>query len=739
MDLEHHVLESMFEKSLYSDLTLAFYHASFPFTMRFNVHKAIVAQSPFLRLLLDNADHITTVETAPSSTSCDKPIQHHTLHLTIDLIDAMARRGFVMTPAEHIIRRQWQQQDEETQTQVATQRHILSSHLRFALKWLYSMDRLPLIKTLKDEDTLRVLSVAILFELDELVQGCLERYTTDQLSIHSIISDLEVICQLPRHHTAYHQLRDATLLLLLRYGPNHPAHLAQLPVDYMSDVLSVDMLYVGYEYDRYCLLREVLMAFMRSVGKITWTAAGPVDQDLKRLSGFVRNPLVPQQQQQQPQRLTATDVRLSSQKRKRIPSEELLVMTDDRQEHKQQRLTRLSFSACVPFKKLVADASSGGVIDKATILSYLLRNTVNYSNMTFDQLSIVRQDGIVDESIVFRALWQREALERLLYPFNYQQSQQLSSTQTYCTSIKSTSIPRFSQLDLDDPSSQQDVSDRRAALNEYFDVGDCDEQEKRRRILLGSPRFRFCASVDLALPWNSNDDDDDNGWDVVEVADHSANTQLTASDSGLMKTFDDDGGDNDDDDDSVWASEDELDEATQELLDRDPSKHTLDSSKKATETTMDRQQQQQQQYRIYNKTIYSGSEYILGYWHRVRLEAQILPRSSLQQEHKDDTQVLVCRFELERDLASQQQQQQQQAQQTKIRYDIYCLNRHDVVDHSDRVDPEDRVLVPVSRVTDEEKEGYVDQVVLAIDSLASKSLIEIDIMVALEIFGFDKV
>ncbi|CAO3591165.1 unnamed protein product [Absidia cylindrospora] len=411
--------------------------------MRFDVHKAVVAQSPFFRLLLENTHRLTTVDT---NASTDHPMDsqktsNDVLHLTIDLIEAMTRHGFIMTPSQYIIRRQWQRQaaplnetplvsssssEHKNDDSSLQTRHILGSHLRFALKWMYSMDRGSMVETLHDEDTLRVLCVAVLFGLDPLVNDCLERYTTQQLSINTITDDLETICQLPRDHKAYHHLRDAALLLLFRLGPQYPRHLARLPVDYMSDVLSVDLLYIGCEYERYCLLREVLVAYMQSVGKITWTSTGPVDQDFKRLSGFVRNPLLTQQEKQQGHNLSASDVRLSSRKRKRIPSQELLHIGCAEQQDSgdgssggdisttnHQRLSRLSFSACVPFEKLVADASSGGVIDKATILSYLLRTTVNYSNMTFDQLAIVRQDVIVDESIVFRALWQREELERI--------------------------------------------------------------------------------------------------------------------------------------------------------------------------------------------------------------------------------------------------------------------------------------------------------------------------------------
>jgi hypothetical protein len=107
----------------------------------------------------------------------------------------------------------------------------------------------------------------------------------------------------------------------------------------------------------------------------------------------------------------------------------------------------------------------------------------------------------------------------------------------------------------------------------------------------------------------------------------------------------------------------------------------------------------------------------------------------VQPKSNDDTQLLVCRCELERDLAASQQDQP--AAQTKTRYDIYCLNRHQVL-VADRVDPEDRVLVPVSKGADDDS-GYVDQIILAVDGLADRAVVEIDMMVALEIFGFSKV
>ncbi|ORZ23457.1 hypothetical protein BCR42DRAFT_404805 [Absidia repens] len=189
---------------------------------------------------------------------------------------------------------------------------------------------------------------------------------------------------------------------------------------------------------------------------------------------------------------------------------------------------------------------------------------------------------------------------------------------------------------------------------------------------------------------------------------------------------------------------------------------------------------------IYNKTIYSDAEYILGHRHRVRVEVQLLPRSLVQSQEesgsgigstgeskvdqKGDDNVIVCRFELQRDnsvgtdnMTSSQQHggssQQQHAsnapdghrpdsklspqQQTKIRYDIYCLNRHQVLDGNNHVDPEDKVLVPVSKVTEakdaaERSASYVKQVVLNMDALDDKKKMDVDMVVALEIFGFQK-
>lgn len=742
----------MFNRSIYSDLTIVFIHPAFPITMRFDVHKAILSQSPFFSRLLDNMHKLRQDDNDMENESFQ---QTDFATLTIDLLQALTHRGFILAPFQHIVRRKWQKSPKQQQQQKHEQplfSHILASHIRFSLQWLYSHDKKELEGSMDEQDTLRILAVAVLFELDDLAQLCVKKYTTLQLSIETIMRDLEHICQLPRDHSAYLRLRDAALLLLLRYGPDHPNSLAKLPVDYMADVLSADLLFVGCEYERYCLLRQVLIAFMESVGKITWTAKGPVDQENKRLSGFVRPPAK--------RVLSAEAVR--SRKRKRIPSQEL--MDNQATPAPRQQLKRLSYSSTVPFEQLMADAPSGGVIDKASVLSHLLRTTVNYSNMTFDQLTTVRQDRIVDESIVFRALWQREALERLLYPL-----------------FRSRADRR-----------QQSEEERNAALDEYFDVDQSKEQERRRRILLGTPKFRFRASVKISPPSTEN------GWTFEDK------TRRPSLEKENLQRRD-----------------------SEEL-------NYLSIAEENTPSSQNAQQENTQSNPtkvIWKKLFRSRCETVYGTPYRIQVEAQIIPRHLLvldeddqdEQEESDSEQdietkeednVLLCRFELQRDtskpvraripspsdededdtgnnkrtfvcskLAVSTEHSQttsiaqlaeadinadkfisqpvsapskksadsrrdsapsvfmQQRHDNKIRYSIYCLNRHEGLVENDRVDPEDRVLVPVTEQAQGDKgkedlSGYVSQVVVDGDL---KNGFVIDTVVVLEIFHINQV
>ncbi|CAO0792980.1 unnamed protein product [Mucor circinelloides] len=778
--LERYLLDDMFEKSLFSDLSLVFLHPSFPFSMRFNVHKSIMSQSPFLCKLLESIEDShpnTQDELDPQSNIKHTRDAHGVSILTIDLASALTHCGFVLAPFQHIVRRKWQKTTSSSSSPSPANSHtnlnpLLASHIRFVLKWMYCLNKQELLQGMHDKDTLRILSVAVLLDVHDLTQACVNRYTSEQLSLDSIMRDLETICQLPRGHSSYLQLRDAALLLLFRFGPENAERLAMLPVDYMADVLSADPLFVNSEFERYCLLRSVLVAFMQSVGHITWTPKGPVDQDSKRLSGFVRPLNNKQSKYDHGKFLTADTVR--SRKRKRIPSEDLEDISD--LQHQRPHLNRLSFTALVPFEKLVADASSGGVIDKATVLSYLLRTTVSYSNMTFDQLTTVRQDGIVDEGIVFRALWQREALERVLFPLTF--------TQTHQTQENRHPIPKSLE------------EDRSAALNEYFDVDQSDAQEKRRRLLLGIPRFRFKSSVFISPP------SEENGWTCEQKE-----ITLSSQDLHAFDSDESDGG-------SVWSVSDNeqlgddepsatgsqiINAGVQELEigkgpNPKPKRHTI--SKKVP-------------YTLFKKIVYSEAETILGVSYRLQIEAQVMPRhrlvikdDALDQEETEEEfyadndpndNVLVCRFELQRDLkqialpavqikkekgirplkpssssnnnnkrvdtspssstltsttvatghTSSVAKTNDVREKTKIHYWIHCLNRHEGIMENDRIDPEDRVLVAVTEQCEREngepgemEPGYVGQVLVEADL---KKGVTVDATVALEIFGFQRV
>lgn len=797
--LERYLTDTMFEKALFSDLCLVFIHPAFPFAMRFNVHKSIMSQSPFLCKLLENMDTISTKEMqlqlreeneTDSSDSDSVPSLPNTQRdmnksgvttLTIDLSKALTHCGFILAPFQHIVRRKWQKAPTASASSSKTPETslnypLLSSHIRFVLKWMYSLNKYDLITTMEDDDTLRILFVSVLLDIHDLTQACVYRYTRHQLSLDSIMRDLETICQLPHGHRAYLQLRDAALLLLMRMGPEHASRIAMLPVDYMADVLSADLLFVTCEFERYCLLRAVLMAFMQSVGKITWTKKGPVDQYDKRLSGFVRP-----SSSTISTPMTADTVR--SRKRKRIPSQEL-------QQKLPQKRDRLSFTALVPFEKLMADVSSGGVIDKASVLSYLLRTTVYYSNMTFEQLTTVRQDGIVDEGIVFRALWQREALERVLFPLTYhhQQTQERPQSTFY--------------------EQQEESGDRSAALDEYFDVDHSDAQEKRRRLLLGTPKFRFKASVLISPP------SEENGWTIE---------QRECLEQKDLDAFDDD----DESDGSVWSlacSDHEEEPTSSQVLSSGIEELGIGHS--SDRIARSKKKNKMVPYKIYKKMFYSEAETILGISYRVQIEAQVMPRHRLyikdnneqdeeeealfSDENNPNENVIVCRFELQRDMkriplptpliqvkteknystkpsqipvpmstisnnniipvhpptdttttattttttttnttnkdtSASPNNELGIREKTKIHYWIHCLNRHEGITQNDRIDPEDRILIAATEQREREdgipgemEPGYVGQVLVDAEKLDSHG-VTIDATVALEIFGFQKV
>ncbi|KAI7872738.1 hypothetical protein BDF14DRAFT_1748333 [Spinellus fusiger] len=651
--LEHHLMDAMFEKSLFSDLSLEFIHPFLPFSMRFDVHRAILCQSPFFNQLMK------------SKTCYGNTMSHPTTplvtHLTIDLFNAFSQRGFILSPFQHIVTRKSQDPTDthpSNKTPKLGSSPLLASHLRFALQWLYAYNPAQLLDHLNDTDTLRVLSIAILFDMTDLANNCVDKYCTTQLSLANIINDLEIIGQLPRNHDTYLRLRDAVLLLLFRQGPNHPSYLASLPVDYMADVLSADLLFIPNEFARYCLLKEVLVAFMHSVGKITWTPRGPVDQYNKRLSGFVQVPFGRDKKQGQgsfssstapfpmENPLSATVVR--SLKRKRIPSQELVGAETFKLNREVKKVSeRISFSACVPFEKLKADASSGGVIDKATVLSYLLKTTINYSNMTFDQLTTVRHDGIVEEGVVFRALWQREALERIIFPLHF-----------LSPSVETVAGPLG---DEDDPRHE-----RREALDDYFDVDNTADQEHRRRILLGVPRFRFSASV-MITPAST-----EHGWVCVEHSTETEKKEALAVNrekeelEEMLASLEEEENDKEA---SLFVADTTHTNEEQEALYTTTEDHSVGRQPLLQPLSQPLPQplpqpllQKDMTYKTYACTFYSQPEKVLGISYRISTKAQVMPRHhwhSLSNREKEGVEkneatdtILVCQFELQRSAVS---------------------------------------------------------------------------------------
>ncbi|KAL0086647.1 hypothetical protein F4703DRAFT_1735382 [Phycomyces blakesleeanus] len=309
--------------------------------------------------------------------------------------------------------------------------------------------------------------------------------------------------------------------------------------------------------------------------------------------------------------------------------------------------------------------------------------------MTFDQLTTVRHDKIVNEEIVFRALWQREALERIIFPFHFQSSQPIPSEEDY--------------------NGKDPTQDRSEALNEYFDVDDTVDQERRRRILLGTPKFRFRKSIHLTPATVAN------GWKLIE----KSNANSTNDKAPTETTYND-----------ANESEDELENLLNSLEDEEDSFYESDQIVRSNQYLP----------ASYSKTFYSRPEKILGSSYSVAVEAQVMPRHLLymnntnnkkegsnDEENPSDKNVLVCRFEL--------------SQRANIRYSIYCLNTHENLTENQRVDQEDRVLVPVTESAEllqhnDSESGYVGQTIIHADMSEG---VTIDLTVALEVFGFENV
>ncbi|KAI9316299.1 hypothetical protein BX666DRAFT_1859444 [Dichotomocladium elegans] len=246
--------------------------------------------------------------------------------------------------------------------------------------------------------------------------------------------------------------------------------------------------------------------------------------------------------------------------------------------------------------------------------------------MTFDQLTTVRHDGIVDESIVFRALWQRVALRRLFFPESHPASQ--AEDEPY------------------------ELAEQRAALNDYFDVDDSDEKEQRRKILLGSPKYRFCTSIRVPRPCLEN------GWSREEA---------------------------------IFPSQ-VIDELTGQQLSPPNPKSLTDA--------------------IWTKTIYSKPKSVLGSTYRIQIEAKAIPGAVLQLDDDDIDRedMLVCQFELERIIPAINRNATHNTKskiptKAKVKYSVYCLNRFQRLTEDRQVDAEDRALIPVSECVETDDDG----------------------------------
>lgn len=529
--------------------------------------------------------------------------------LKINLRDAFADRSFLLASLQHNVRRE----------QPLFSR-VLAKHIRFALQWMYTTDRRDLVEHIEDDDTLRILAIAVLFGLDDLADVCVTRYTKSQISIDTIMRDIEHICQLPHDHDAYLRLKNAAVLLLLRRGPENPKSLAALPVDYMTDVLGADALLVGSECERYCLLRQVFVEYVQSVDKLSWSPTVPPSAIIT---------------------VNADNVR--SRKRKRIPSEELAdgfsLMSHERGKAR-RILTGCTFSATAPFETLVSQASSAGITDKAEVLTSLLRTSVDYRCMTFEQLLKVRQDLLVDESVVLKALWQREELERLLYPS--------TAIGSLCSSE---SRPSSS------PTSSYTLDERFAAPDERCDADSSKELEQQLKTILPEfPKFRFRFSVPMTCPDNDSTWSIDHGEGMSALSQHKESHELPA---GLGSSIDN----------------------PIVIYDSQSDSNIFESARRLP------------QRNIRKRTFYSRTVTAMSTKYRVKVDAQIIPRNLVEFQGEDDDDgpesseneeedVLLCRFEVQRvrsessnTICSQQAAKLQRDTQT--RYTIYYLNRHE--------------------------------------------------------------
>ncbi|GAB5587800.1 hypothetical protein Unana1_02700 [Umbelopsis nana] len=587
--LATHLRRTAFEKALFSDISVTFAYGALPFSITYDLHKVILMQSSFFNDLMQ----------------AHQSQQEGRTQFTIDLQRALAYKGFLPTllagppmPERRLTYR------------------ILGSHIAFNLCWLYESDKQALLDTLQPDDIIRVLILSILFDIDDLTHHCLCLYMSKRLAVDTIVFDLHLIGQLPHSSNYYHELRDAALLILFRNGAENAESLCELPMDWMQDILSAELLFVQGEFERYMVLKRVLQTFTDELDySMRMNDSEGIERNKKRLSSFASTEEI--DVDQLASGITAEEIR--SLKRKRFDQQgqdvegAFLATRPSRYKYSHMGSSagygvRSQIPAGSPYSK------------KINILRTLLNDSIIYSNMTFSQLSTVRADGLVEEGTVFRALWQREALERLIFP-----TVDLKADKSH------------------DNSTSELSTDRHDALSEYFDVGmktgvNQTTIAKRRRSLLGTPKFRFGTSIQLTSlrkdEWKEEmiftGQSDDDEADAFE--------RMLTDPNGELASY---GG---------FSSDDETDQENAPLLGehwQGRGHSSLIASKLSSKralaqlATHNSKECTSKYVNVLRNTFYSTPRTILGTRYRVRVEAFIL---SFEASPKK----LVCNFELQR-------------------------------------------------------------------------------------------
>ncbi|KAI9287428.1 hypothetical protein BC943DRAFT_319769 [Umbelopsis sp. AD052] len=587
--LATHLRRSAFEKAVFSDVSITFAYGALPFSMTYDLHKVILMQSPFFNdLLLEQGSQ-----------------KERRLQFTIDLQRALAYKGFLPTllagppnPERRLAYR------------------ILGSHIAFNLCWLYETDKQALLDTLQPDDIIRVLIISILFDINDLTQQCLRLYMSKRLAVNTIVSDLHLIGQLPHSSTYYHELRDAALLILFRNGAENAESLCELPLDWMQDILSAELLFVQGEFERYMVLKRVLQTLIDEVeNTMRMNDSEAIERNKQRLSSFASSDSIDVDQPGAD--ITAEEI--MSRKRKR---------QNDEGPHAETRflVTRPSrykfdYSSKSSSLKGYGHLPAGSPYsDKINALRSLLNDSIIYSNMTFSQLSLVRADGLVEEGTVFRALWQREALERLIFP-----TVDLKADKSH------------------DDGSTELIPDRHDALSEYFDVGtnsglNQTSIAKKKRMLLGTPKFRFGTSIQLTSMRNSEWKEDMVFLGQNDEEEADAIERMLSDPNGDLASC------------QGYSSDDENDQENEPLLGehwqgRDPGSMAaskLSSKRVLAQLVSETSNDYPSKYvKALRNTFYSAPKTILGTRYRVRVEAFVLSFENLPKK-------LVCNFELQR-------------------------------------------------------------------------------------------